>query len=199
VILLEDVGRDYQRFRHTPEEKINLVEQGLQHVLSSNVSAVGVSGDDLIIRFHNGSLYEYSNMANSFPKILKSNSKGKWVWKYLRRSNVPYRKIGTISLPDDLKMDDEELFKAIDNIYLRDLNKVIDTQVQVTPLTDGKQRIELGEVSVYQQPVIPKQKDDNVGYLKTINSVVEDGNILESAALGYLIFNVGGLNVYKPI
>lgn len=111
MILLVDKGRDYRRWRHSNEEKIYLASRGLQHVLSSNVSAVGISDDDLIIRFHNGSLYRYDNMASRFRDIMTSNSKGKWVWRHLRRAGVPYQKIGSLPMKDDLKLDDDEMLE----------------------------------------------------------------------------------------
>jgi len=111
MVLLEDKNRDYRRYRHSPDETSYLASKGLQHVLSSNVSAVGVVGKDLIIRFHNGSLYQYEDMAESYEDILRSNSKGKWVWRYLRRAGVPYRKIGSLPLEDDISATDDELFE----------------------------------------------------------------------------------------
>lgn len=109
--LLQDKGRDYRRWRHTPEEAVYLGLHGLQQVLSSNVSSVGTSGADLIIRFHNGSLYEYKNQAKRYRDIMGSNSKGKWVWQHLRRARVPYRKIGALPLPDDVDMPDSEIIE----------------------------------------------------------------------------------------
>ena len=57
--LLQDKNRKYRRYGYGSGEKIKLANYGLQWVLSSNVSAIGVAGDDLIVRFHNGSLYQY--------------------------------------------------------------------------------------------------------------------------------------------
>lgn len=48
-------------------------------MLSSNVSAVGTDGDDLIVRFVNGSLYQYSKVADLYRPMLESNSKGHFV------------------------------------------------------------------------------------------------------------------------
>ena len=33
-------------------------------------------------------------------------SKGKWVWRFLIRKNVPYRKVGSLPLPEDRIVDD---------------------------------------------------------------------------------------------
>lgn len=109
MVQLEDKNRKYKRYRLSPEERTYLAERGLRWVLSSNVAAAGTQGDDLIIRFHNGSVYAYSGLADRVEDLFKSNSKGRWVWQNLRRKNVPYRKIGIISLPDDIKISDEDI------------------------------------------------------------------------------------------
>lgn len=120
MIRLEDKGRKYKRFRFTPKEKTYLSTQGLQWVLSSNVAGVGRVDNKLIIRFHNGSMYEYPNMADRYDEILASNSKGKWVWRHIRRAGVPYRKIGVLPLPTDEQLTDEELFDRINQGALED-------------------------------------------------------------------------------
>ncbi len=121
MIKLEDKGRDYQRYRHSAMEKIYLANNDLQHVLSSNVSAIGVAEGDLIIRFHNGSMYQYKGIGDKFKDIMASNSKGKWVWRNLRKKYVQYKKIGVLPLPDDIEVTDDEIFKEIDDRYVKDL------------------------------------------------------------------------------
>ena len=128
MILLKDEGRDYQRYSHTTTERLYLKKQGFQHVQSSNVSAVARRDDDMIIRFHNGSLYRYSGQGERVDDILKSNSKGKWVWRHLRRKRVPYEKIGTLPLPDDLGITDDDLFKDLEEKYFKDLVSVIGSE-----------------------------------------------------------------------
>jgi hypothetical protein len=113
--LLEDKNRKYRRYRQTPSEKIQLANNGLQWVLSSNVSAIGVQDNSLIIRFHNGSIYEYPNQAKLFDAMLQSNSKGHFVWVKLRRPKVAYKKIGSLPFKDDDQVTDDEFFKLIDN------------------------------------------------------------------------------------
>ena len=113
-VLLEDKGREYRRYRPSSEEKILLANKGMQWVLSSNVSAIGVDEDDLIIRFHNGSIYRYFKQGNKISNILTSNSKGHWVWVNLRRKNVNYQKIGSMPLESDYPISDEELFENIE-------------------------------------------------------------------------------------
>ena len=46
-------------------------------------------------------------------KLLKSNSKGKWVWNNLRRKKVKYEKVGNLPLKRDWKVEDEELFEGL--------------------------------------------------------------------------------------
>ena len=159
--LLQDLNRDYRRFRHTPRERSFLGLNGLQPVLSSNVSAVGVKGEDLIIRFHNGSVYSYRNRGNDYDKILQSNSKGKWVWRFLRRTNAFYEKLGMIPLPDDIGVTDKDIFQEIDNRYLSDLVRNVDVPVfQSFEFIKGinYHKIVVGDISVFKaitQPLAP--------------------------------------------
>jgi hypothetical protein len=151
--LLEDLNRKYRRYRHNPRERTFLGLNGLQPVLSSNVSAVGVKGEDLIIRFHNGSVYSYRNRATDYENILKSNSKGKWVWRFLRRANAFYTKLGVVPLPDDIGVTDEDIFQEIDNRYLSDLVQHVDVPVfQSFEFIKGinYQKIVVGDINVYK-------------------------------------------------
>jgi len=93
---------------------MKLFDAGLQWVLCSNVSGVGTSDDDLIIRFHNASLYKYFGQAKLFDAMLNSNSKGHFVWAKLRKPKVAYQKIGSLPLDQDTQVSDDELFKVID-------------------------------------------------------------------------------------
>jgi hypothetical protein len=151
--LLEDKNRDYQRYRHSPRERNFLGLQGLQPVLSSNVSAVGVKDTSLLIRFHNGSVYEYFNKADQYDNLLKSNSKGKWVWRFLRRRFAPFQKLGVIPLPDDIGVTDEDIFQEIDNRYLADLTRHVDVPVfQSFEFIKGinMQKIMVGNIVAYK-------------------------------------------------
>lgn len=158
MVLLEDKGRDYRRYRHSSDETAYLATRGLQHVLSSNVSAVGVVGDDLIIRFHNGSLYRYENMASSYESIMRSNSKGRWVWRHLRRAGVPYRKIGTMPLTDDIKVSDDELM-ALGNRFmtLDDLPQFLALGVGNFKLLDGSTPLNIN--NVLQLPLVGQTRN----------------------------------------
>lgn len=119
MLLLEDKGREYKRYRPSVAEKSTLVSNGLQWVLSSNVSAIGTEGNDLIVRFINGSLYRYTNEAKSFRPMLKSNSKGHYLYVNLKKPGVKYSRAGTLSLPSDKDINDIDLFKNIENQAIR--------------------------------------------------------------------------------
>ncbi len=135
-VLLEDKGRKYRRYRPSSEEKILLANKGMQWVLSSNVSAIGVDKDDLIIRFHNGSIYRYFKKADKINSILTSNSKGHWVWVNLRRKNVNYQKIGYMPLESDTLMSDEDMFEKLDTEAIRvESPQVLDERDIVKPIS----------------------------------------------------------------
>ena len=125
MTLLQDKNRDYRRWDHSGYERFELAKHGFQAVQSSNVSAVGQSEGDLMIRFHNGSVYRYFKMGDELMSILSSNSKGKWVWRYLRRAGVPYQLVGVLELPDDLDVTDQELFAMEDERYYEDMTEYV--------------------------------------------------------------------------
>lgn len=102
-------NRPYQRILHSDKSTTILEQQGFETVFSSNVSAIAKRGKDLIIRFHNGSIYSYPNEGNNYERLMASASKGKWVWRFLRRPNKPYQKIGSLPLPEDTVETDEEI------------------------------------------------------------------------------------------
>ena len=105
--LLEDKGRDYKRLQHTPEEQRRINRSGYTTVLSSNVSAIAEFEGDLYIRFHGGSSYRYPNSGELYQPMLDSSSKGKFVWRELRRKGVPYQRIANIRIPNDV--DDRDM------------------------------------------------------------------------------------------
>lgn len=104
-------NREYQRILLSPESERLLESKGYEPVFSSNVSAIATNGDELVIRFHNGSVYGYPKQAKNYERLMAAASKGKWVWRFLRRKNVPYRKIGSLPLPEDVIVDDVEIMR----------------------------------------------------------------------------------------
>ena len=111
--ILEDKNRYYKRNRHSAEEKNILAKAGLQHVLSSNVSAVANIKEALVIRFHNGSMYSYTDRGQLVDDILWAPSKGKWVWRHLRRKNAAFVKLASLPLPSDIALSDDSIFENI--------------------------------------------------------------------------------------
>lgn len=138
MIRLEDKNREYKRFRPSVSEKLQLANNGLQWVLSSNVSAVGVSGRDLVIRFHNGSLYLYPDKASLYEPLLNSNSKGHFVWERLRKTNASFVKIGSLPFKDDAQVTDEDILELVDKEGVEVLNRLLQLGVFV-PNIAGKE------------------------------------------------------------
>lgn len=160
---LQDKNRKYKRFNHTPAEKQYLDNRGLRAVQSSNVSAVGRVNDDLIIRFHNGSVYRYPDNGHLLDDMLASSSKGKFVWDRLRgrrkgRHMVPYDKpggLGKIPLPDDIDVTDEEIFAELDRRYVSDMTEHLTAAVTQAVVFSAKlgmmmNKIDIGGVVIYQ-------------------------------------------------
>lgn len=111
-VRLEDKNRPYKRIRQSAKEKVQLARAGFQHVLSSNVSAIAKAGKNLIVRFHGGATYSYSGAGDLYDDMLKSNSKGSFVWKHLIRKKVSYRKVATVSLKSDKQFTDKDLMET---------------------------------------------------------------------------------------
>lgn len=109
AIRLEDKGRKFKRVRQSAQEKTQLARAGFQHVLSSNVSAIAQDGNNLVIRFHGGATYSYAGAGELYKPMLRSNSKGKYVWINLIRKRVPFRKVGGVSLKSDAQFTDRDL------------------------------------------------------------------------------------------
>lgn len=111
AILNED--RQYKRIVPTINERTKLFNQGYTPVLSSNVSAASVKDNDLYIRFHNASIYKYPDKADLFERLMAASSKGKWVWRFLRRPKVPFVKVGKMPLEQDIDVIDEEIIGGV--------------------------------------------------------------------------------------
>ena len=132
--ILEDKGREFKRIRHSAQEKVQLSRAGFQHVLSSNVSAIAKDGDNLVVRFHGGATYEYTGAGDLYSKMLRSNSKGKFVWRELIRKRVPFRKVGSVRLRSDAQYTDRDLMRVADRP--RERQSIIPTIVVTTILKD---------------------------------------------------------------
>jgi hypothetical protein len=107
--ILKDIGREFKRVRQSSQEKLQLARAGFQHVLSSNVSAIAKSGKDLVVRFHGGATYQYSGAGDLFSAMLKSSSKGHFVFIKLIKPQVPFKKVGSVNLKSDEQFTDRDL------------------------------------------------------------------------------------------
>lgn len=103
--------RPYQRILPSEESIDKLEQEGFEWVFSSNVSGVKAVGNDLYIRFHNGSIYRYDGMGGKFERLMAASSKGKWVWRFLRRAGVDYQKVGTLPLDEDVRVPDTQIVR----------------------------------------------------------------------------------------
>jgi len=103
---LLDEKRRFKRLLHSKNEQDRLKSKGFEAVVSSNVSAIAQDKADLIIRFHGGATYSYSNKGKDFERMMASASKGKWVWRFLIRPKVPYSKVGSVTIENDVPSRD---------------------------------------------------------------------------------------------
>lgn len=60
---------------------------------SSNVWKFKVKGNNLLVAFLNGSIYMYFGVGRLFLGMLRAGSKGKFVWRNLRRKEVNFIKV----------------------------------------------------------------------------------------------------------
>lgn len=60
-------------------------------VVSSNLQALAISGNDLIIKFNSGDIYRYYGAAIEWTNILNASSKGKYFSEFIR-NNYNYKK-----------------------------------------------------------------------------------------------------------
>jgi hypothetical protein len=88
----------FNKVQQTAIEKNELRKIGFHPLRSSNVSAIAEQEDDLLIRFHDASLYRYPNQADLFNEMASALSPGRFVWNRLRRPMVRFEKIGALVL-----------------------------------------------------------------------------------------------------
>lgn len=62
------------------------------NVVSSDISGIAIKGNNLVIKFNSGGIYEYENAAHEYSNILSASSKGKYFHSYIK-SNYNYRRI----------------------------------------------------------------------------------------------------------
>lgn len=68
-------------------------EQWQSNFYSSNVWKFKVKGKNLMVGFLDGSIYIYFGAGRLFLGMLRAGSKGKFIWKNLRRKSVNYIKV----------------------------------------------------------------------------------------------------------
>lgn len=167
---LEDDGRNYKRLQHTPEEQKRINRSGYTTVLSSNVSAIAEYQDDLFIRFHGGSSYIYPGSGDLYRPMLDSSSKGKFVWRELRRKNVPYRRIANIRIPNDVEDRDmnmprrEILNEVSDELMLqllRENNDVV-RELQRSNIAPEDVRTFISSKGIFVNPDTAKNQSANL-------------------------------------
>ena len=61
------------------------------HIKSSNIKAIGVIEDDLIVWFVKGSIYLYGGASEHFKTMMLSDSKGKYFHKHIKPLKVFYK------------------------------------------------------------------------------------------------------------
>jgi hypothetical protein len=88
----------FPKVAQTAIQKNELRKIGFLPLKSSNVSAIAEQEDDLIIRFHDASLYRYPNQGDLFNEMASALSPGRFVWNRLRRPMVRFEKIGALVL-----------------------------------------------------------------------------------------------------
>jgi hypothetical protein len=119
---LFDGAREYRRIRQTAAQKNFLANNGLQFVNSSVISAVGVDGNDLIIRFHNGSMYSYKGAGGLFDKQVGADSRGRYFNRNIK-GKFPFKKLPSLLFPKNIQtietaemelLSDEQIFKTLE-------------------------------------------------------------------------------------
>ncbi len=53
-------------------------------VVSSNLEAIACNGDNLVIKFKSGGIYEYIGAAKEFDNLYNAPSKGKYFHQFIR-------------------------------------------------------------------------------------------------------------------
>lgn len=76
--------QEYEKIELTEEEQLELVEQQWSPVMSSNIKAVKIDGNDLLIWFHSGDKYRYPDEARMYAPFNEALSPGRLLWRTIR-------------------------------------------------------------------------------------------------------------------
>lgn len=180
---LYDGLREYKRIRQTTAQKNFLANNGLQFVNSSALSSVGVQDNDLVIRFHNGSMYLYDNGAVKFDDLLNSNSKGRYFNRQIK-GKYPFKRLGKLSFPQSLQtvetvemelLSDDEIFNTLETREFKQLisnleNPQINFNVAVDKSGNELLQILINGVAIYylMETVLQKAKVSKNEYLERL-------------------------------
>lgn len=115
-----------RRIRQTAPQKQKLAEWGFKWVNSSFISGIAEQDDDLLIRFHNGSYYRYIGFGSHLDKMFQAPSKGRYFWRNIRGTRN-YVREGELPFPNDLQIEDTDLFKEMASQF----NKVVMDMVRL--------------------------------------------------------------------
>lgn len=152
TIELYDKGRDYQRILTTPEQRNLLGSKGYQATVSSFILGIQDIKGDLMIVFKNGSQYLYNNVGHLFDRMMSSNSKGKFFWKYIR-NKAGFKKLSQVINLGISKESDEDLFRGLARQNIDNINKVIKKAVESNLVTISGlsyMKLNIGGIIMYQ-------------------------------------------------
>lgn len=62
------------------------------NVNSTDIAGIAIKGNNLIIKFNSGGIYEYENAAHEYNNLLNSISKGRYFHSYIK-NYYNYRRI----------------------------------------------------------------------------------------------------------
>lgn len=78
----------FEKIQLSDEEEFELFEQGWNPLRSSNIKAVRIEGDDLLIRFHSSDDYRYPGRAELFYPFNEALSPGRLLWRTIRPEGI---------------------------------------------------------------------------------------------------------------
>ena len=154
----EQMSGNYERVRQTPEQNFQLDKWGYTQVQSSFISGIGQFGDDLRIRFHNGSVYEYYNMASKFDAIMRANSKGQYFNRHIRPTKN-YAKIDNLDFErgNTKNLSDTQVFDMLETQTMANMLKMLGglNMVVKTVKIEGIEhyKLTIGDLIMYR-PII---------------------------------------------
>ena len=78
----------YNKIDIPEEEQVELMMDNWSPVRSSNIKAVKIEGDDLLIAFHSGDKYRYPGDASMYYPFNEALSPGRLLWRTIRPFGV---------------------------------------------------------------------------------------------------------------